>query len=161
MKVYLSGPISGLTPLTASEWRDYATQRLVGEGDFVVRDPLRGTARRFSKRRKFTRKNYPDVPDMSGRAFVMRDYHDVEACEATLCNLLGAKIVSIGSVCEIAWAMSQRKILVIVMEEKGNIHDHEFLKECGLVFHDLDTAIDYLLSCGGEAAEDGENGEES
>ena len=120
----------------------------------MVRDPLRGTARSFSKRKKFVRKNYPDVAEMSGRAFVMRDYHDVETSEATLCNLLGAKIVSIGSVCEVAWAMSQRKILVIVMEEKGNIHDHEFLKECGLVFNDLDTAIDYLLSCGGESAEE-------
>ncbi len=158
MRVYLSGPITGLTPKEASEWRDHATERLVGEGDFVVRDPLRGTARRFPRRRTFVRRNYPDVPQMSGRAFVMRDYHDVENSEATLCNLLGAKIVSIGSVCEVAWAMSQRKILVIVMEERGNVHDHEFLKECGLVFHDLDMAIDYLLSCGGEAAdtEDGD-----
>ncbi len=154
MQVYLSGPITGLTPGEASDWRDHATGRLVGEGNFVVRDPLRGTARSFSKRKKFVSRNYPDVPGMSGRAFVMRDYHDVENSEATLCNLLGAKIVSIGSVCEIAWAMSQRKILVIVMEEKGNVHDHEFLKECGLVFHDLDVAIDYLLSCGGEGGED-------
>ena len=154
MKVYLSGPITGLTPREASEWRDHATERLTAEGNFVVRDPLRGTARKFPKRRKFVRRNYSDVPDMSGRAFVMRDYHDVMTSDATLCNLLNAKIVSIGSVCEVAWAMQGRKILVIVMEEKGNIHDHEFLKECGLVFHDLDTAIAYLLSCGGEAADE-------
>lgn len=160
MRVYLSGPISGLTPAEASEWRDYATERLVGDGDFIVRDPLRGTARKFPKRRKFVRRNYPDVPDMTGKAFVMRDYYDTMTCEAILCNLLGSKIVSIGSVCELAWAMSARKIVVIVMEEKGNIHDHEFLKECGLVFNNLDTAIDYLLSCGGEAAEESDEEEE-
>ena len=154
MRVYLSGPITGLTPKEASGWRDHAAERLVGEGDFVVRDPLRGTARKFPSRKKFVYRNYPDVPDMSGRAFVMRDYYDVMTSDAMLCNLLGAKIVTIGSVCEIAWAMSQRKVLVIVMEKSENIHDHEFLKECGLVFHDLDTAIDYLLSCGGEAGGD-------
>ncbi len=152
MKVYLSGPISGLTPKEASEWRDYAAERLVGEGNFVVRDPLRGTARQFPRRKKFVFKNYPDVPDMTGRAFVMRDLYDVLTSDAVLCNLLGAKTVSIGSVCEVAWAMLQRKIMVLVIE-KGSLHDHEFLKECGLVFNDLDVAIDYLLSCGGEAVD--------
>ncbi|KKL04386.1 hypothetical protein LCGC14_2616560, partial [marine sediment metagenome] len=80
--------------------------------------------------------------------------HDVMACDAVLCNMLGAKIVSIGSVCEIAWAMLMRKIVVLVMEGRGNVHEHEFLKECALVFNDLDTAIGYLLSCGGEGGED-------
>jgi hypothetical protein len=156
MKVYLSGPITGLTPKEASDWRDHAAQRLVNEGNFTVRDPLRGTARRFPKRKKFVYKNYPDVPDMSGRAFVMRDLHDTLDSDAVLCNVLGAKIVSIGSVCEIAWAMLHRKITILVMEDRGNVHDHEFLKECCLVFNDLDLAIDYLLSCGGEAADDEE-----
>ena len=156
MKVYLSGPITGLTSKEASSWRDYAAERLVGEGDFVVRDPLRGTARNFKGRKKFVFKNYPDVPDMTGRAFVMRDLHDTLTSDAVLCNLLDAKIVSIGSVCEVAWAMLKRKIVVMVMEDKGNVHDHEFLKECGLVFNDLDLAIDYLLSCGGEAVDGGD-----
>ena len=154
MRVYLSGPITGLTPAEATGWRDHATKRLVEEGNFVVRDPLRGTARQFPKRKKFVFKNYPDVPDMTGRAFVMRDLHDTLTSDAVLCNLLGAKIVSIGSVCEVAWAMLKRKIVVLVMEDRGNVHAHEFLKECGLVFNDLDVAINYLLSCGGEAAED-------
>lgn len=157
MKVYLSGPITGLTFKQAESWREHAAHRLLTEGGFEIRDPLRGKAASLlpGSRQQLAYKNYPKIPEMTGKAFVMRDHWDVESCDAVLCNLIGAKAVSIGSVFELAWAMDMHKLIVIVMEEKGNTHDHAFVRESGLVFHDLDVAIDYLLYCAGESMEEG------
>lgn len=159
MKIYLSGPITGCLPSTAGGWRDYTTERLVEHG-FEVRNPLRGEQAMLSKRRKYLEKNYPDTPELSDKAFVDRDRLDVLDCEITFCNLLNAERASIGSICELMLASFSRKLVVIVMEEADNIHNHPFIREAGIIFHDLDQAIDYVLSCAGVVLEEEEKEEE-
>ena len=151
MKVYLSGPITGLTPKQAREWREYTSRRLVLEGGFEVRDPLRGTESLHPTRKKIVCKRPPSnvAAELSDKAFVLRDYFDVLDCGITFCNLLNSKIVSIGSVCEAVVASQFRRLVIIVMEKKGNVHDHPFIREAGIRFHDLDQAIEYTLTCGG------------
>lgn len=155
MKVYLSGPITGLLPNEAQGWREYAAERLL-ECGFEVRNPLRGERALQPRRRRYLQRNYPAVPQLSDKAFLARDRYDVLSCDIVLCNLLGTETVSIGSLFELAWAMNAQRLVIIVMEEKGNVHNHPFTREAGIIFSDLDEAIDYLLSCGGEAADEEE-----
>ena len=156
MKVYLSGPMTGLVPGEAKKWRAHTMKRLLTEGgdSFEVHDPFRGTARLHPKRRQIGCKlPTEDIPELSDKAFVLRDYFDALNCDVTFCNLLGAKIVSIGSVAEVVAASHARRLVIIIMEKKGNVHDHPFIREAGIIFHTLDRAIDYVLSCAGEGPE--------
>jgi hypothetical protein len=161
MRVYLSGPMTGLTPGEAQEWRSHTMKRLLTEGgdSFEVHDPFRGTAKLHPRRRQIVCKRpTQEIPELSDKAFVLRDYFDTLNCEITFCNLLGAKRVSIGSVAEVVAASHAKRLVIIVMEKKGNIHDHPFVREAGIIFHTLDRAIDYTLSCAGEGPESEEDG---
>ena len=155
MRVYLSGPISGLTVNQAQNWRGYVTERLLAKG-FEVLNPLRGAEGQQPPRKRLSSKSPEDAPELSDRAFVARDRYDVLNCDVVLCNLIGAERVSIGTLFELAWAMMANKLTVVVMEKRDNIHSHAFVREAGLVFHDLDEAVDYILTCAGEEPGEGE-----
>lgn len=61
-------------------------------------------------------------------------------------NFLGAKIVSIGTVMEIAWADILRKPTIIVMEE-DNIHYHKMIRGVvGFIVSDIDQAVQIALT---------------
>jgi hypothetical protein len=153
MNVYLSGPISGCTFKGASDWRN-GVSSLLREAGFGVRDPLRGKS--FLSNQKRTNsidpKDYEALkrPDLSDKALVNRDHSDVVESGIVLVNLVNAERVSIGTMFELAWAMHMRHHAVIVMEPEGNIHDHPFVREAGVIFPDLEAAIDYILSCKSE-----------
>jgi hypothetical protein len=153
MNVYLSGPISGCTFKGASDWRDGVAGVLRGAG-FGVRDPLRGKSF-LSNQKKYANidpSTYEPLkrPDLSDKALVNRDHSDIVESGIVLVNLIDAKRVSIGTMFELAWAMHLRRHAVIVMEPEGNLHDHPFVREAGVVFPDLDNAINYILSCKSE-----------
>ena len=149
MKVYLSGPISGLTPKEAGEWREAVAERLV-EAGFVVADPMRGTEKLHTSRKKIRPDKYPkDEPSLSDKAFVDRDKFDVRTSDIIFVNLLGAKDKSIGTICEVAFNMVYGNLCVIAMEEK-NVHNHPFIREGGIIFGDLEAAVKYVLSCASE-----------
>lgn len=152
MRVYLSGPISGLTVNQAQSWREYVTERLRARGCEVL-NPMRGAEGQQPPRKRLSSKSPDDAPELSDRAFVTRDRYDVLNCNVVFCNLTTAERVSIGSLFELAWAMAANKLTVIVMEKKGSLHSHAFVREAGLVFNDLDEAIDYTLTCMGEEPE--------
>ena len=153
MRVYLSGPISGLTVNQAQSWREYVTERLLAKG-FEVLNPLRGAEGQQSPRKRLSSRSPEAAPELSDRAFVTRDRHDVLNCDVVLCNLAGAERVSIGAIFELAWAMMANKLTVIVLERKDNSHNHAFVREAGLVFPALDEAVDYILTCAGEEPEE-------
>ena len=141
--------MSGLTPKEAMEWREAVTLQLV-EAGFEVADPLRGTEKLHSKRRKIMPTQYPkDQPALSDKAFVLRDKFDVKRSDVLLVNLLGAKEKSIGTICEIAFNMVYGNLCVIAMEEK-NVHNHPFIREGGIIFGNLEDAVKYVLSCAPE-----------
>ncbi|KKN06401.1 hypothetical protein LCGC14_1077620 [marine sediment metagenome] len=155
MRVYLSGPMSGLTPKQASGWREKTTKQLVDAG-FEVADPMRGTEKLHSGRKKLRPDKYPEnEPSLSDKAFVQRDKFDVKRSDIILVNLLGAPERSVGTICEIAFNMVFGNLCVIAMEEK-NVHNHPFIREGGVIFNNLDGAVKYVLSC----AVDKPNGDE-
>jgi nucleoside 2-deoxyribosyltransferase len=128
-KVYLAGPITGLTFNEAQDWRDAAVQRFKDNG-IIAYSPLR--AKDYLKKYATlsgTGEEYANENVMSTqKAVVCRDKWDATRCDLLFVNLLGAKTVSIGTMFELAWAYDHQ-IPIVCAIEKGNIHDHMFVRE--------------------------------
>lgn len=148
-KVYLSGPITGLSFSEAVGWTDYAIERFIQEtqNEIVGYKPLRG--KEFLKDVvNLDAMGYATNPLSGPQAIVGRDRYDVETTDAMLVNLLDAKRVSIGTMYEMAWAFYLRKPVVLVMENDGtNVHQHCFVEQsCTHRCHDIDTGINLIKS---------------
>ncbi len=143
MLVYLCGPMTGETYDRATEWRKNVTAKLY-DIDLETLDPLRGKA--FLEVNGVLGNTNDKSPLESAAGIVTRDHWDVSRCDVLLVNLLGAKIVSIGSCFEIAWAFERGIPIIVVMEESGNVHEHCFINACagGFRVSSLDDAIELI-----------------
>lgn len=164
-KVYLSGPITGLSYDGAMEYREYAMQQLRnrvkvfamsgGEERREVTptgiegyNPMRG--KDYLSELKVISSNPMDYPEAymsvlsSANGITTRDRWDCMTCDLAIFNVLGAKAVSVGSVIELGWLDAFRKPVVAVMEE-GNVHEHAILDELyGWRVDNLDEALDIV-----------------
>lgn len=148
--VYLAGPITGLNYAGVTDWRNYTIRRLaLAEAGIKGLSPMRGKEY-LSEVSKFTAdgdKYKPLGVLSSNRGTITRDRWDATRCDMLLVNFLGAKVVSIGTIMEIAWADSKRIPIVCAIEEEGNPHEHGMLMEClGYRVPDLDMAIELVKS---------------
>lgn len=147
-KLYLAGPITGLSYTGATDWRDYVAKKLPSYITPV--SPMRG--KKYLEGTEAIATSYEHIPLSCAKGITCRDRHGVMSCDAVLANMLGAKSVSIGTTMEIAWADMIRKPIILVMEKNGNLHDHPMIKEvCGFWVYSLDDAIamaDALLMTG-------------
>lgn len=123
--VYLAGPITGLSYRKTLHWRDYAQKVLSPK--IVVFSPMR--AKEYLAGVECIEGSYEDIALSSARGIVARDRFDIQRCDVVLMNVLGAKIVSIGTVIEMGWADICRKPVILCIEEKGNLHDHPMFRE--------------------------------
>lgn len=133
---YLAGPITGCNYDQCTEWRQWFVEEIP---QIECYDPMR--AKLF----------LADEPEIEGsydnflataQSIVARDMFDCHRCDVLLVNLLGATMVSIGTVFEIAWAYRAQKPIVLVMEKTGNIHEHPFLDIChGFRVDNLEDAV--------------------
>lgn len=137
-KVYLAGPIAGLTYDGAQYWREVAIDMLKEHG-IDGYSPLRN--KRFLRDHGAIGVGQWNNVMASDRGIMTRDHYDCMTSDAIICNLLSAEKVTIGSVMEIAWAFAYRKPLVVMMEPSGNLHDHPMIRE----------AIGYRVTNLGEA----------
>jgi nucleoside 2-deoxyribosyltransferase len=122
MKVYLAGPITGLTYDQGQDWRVDARNFLARYNIFGA-SPLRGKEylRELVEPITGTGEEYAHLGCMSTpRGVMTRDRYDATTCDVLLVNLLGSTRVSIGTVMEIAWADAHR-IPIICAMEKGNV----------------------------------------
>ena len=144
MLVYLCGPMTGETYDVATKWRNDVSYKLNCKGIETI-DPLRGKA--FLEVDGLLGNTNDEHPLESAAGIVTRDHWDVNRCDVLLVNFLGAKIVSIGSCFEIAWAYERKIPIVIVMEKgRGNVHDHCFIDVCsgGFRVTTLDEAVSLI-----------------
>ena len=143
-RIYLAGPITGLSYDGATEWREYVKGRIGWRYD--VRDPLRWKT--FLKNQEKISAILQPSGEVFGtcRAITTRDRYDVQSADLVLVNFLGAKQVSIGTGVELGWADARRVPIVMCMERGGNIHDHAFVREiCGAFQTDsLQQAVDVV-----------------
>ena len=129
-RIYLAGPIKGLTFDQSEDWRDEAK---AGLPEFDCYSPLRAKG--------FLRVVGEIGPGGEGtdtyahmsvlasqRGIMSRDHNDCQRADLILCNLLGARNISMGTVMEIAWAFAYRIPLVLCIEP-GNVHDHPMIRE--------------------------------
>lgn len=144
MKVYLAGPITGLTFGEAEDWRSFAKRQLA-DANITGYSPLR--AKDYLLERGVL-SGHPDAYNdqvlSSAKGILNRDRWDVMTCDAMLVNFLGATATSIGTVMEIAYADAYRKPVVVVMEEE-NLHHHAMLdSSVGWIVTDLDFGIELV-----------------
>lgn len=128
-KVYLAGPISGLTFDDALGWRQGAVEFLASRGVQGL-CPLRG--------KSYLRALGELSPECATegnagvlslpRSIMTRDYNDATRCDVVLVNFLDSRRVSIGTVMEIAWAFHARIPVVCAMEAE-NVHRHAMVNE--------------------------------
>lgn len=142
MFVYLAGPITGATYDAATDWREDMALNLpkgaVGLSPMRGKDYLKklGTVGMPSLLEQGT------LPMSSAKAIFSRDTYDIRRADIMLANLLGAGRVSVGTMVELGYARALGKVIIVVMEEKGNPHDHPFTTEAAsFVVRDLDAAL--------------------
>lgn len=132
--IYLAGPISGCSYRECTNWRKYF-QTLVS---IQCLDPLRGKA--FLREENDMSGEWPSPLTMA-KGILSRDYFDAHRCDVLVVNFLDCKKVSIGTCFEIAWCYTKRTPIVLVMEDKGNVHEHLFVTEaCGFRVNNLEDA---------------------
>lgn len=149
--VYEAGPITGCTLAEATEWRERLRSLLPPE--IRLANPLRQQAI-LKDQNEIFQGGYDSDLYNNRRALTVRDRFDCMRADLVFVNFLGAKRVSIGTVCECAWADSHRIPLVIAMEA-DNIHRHEMITEmAGWVVPSLEIAakvITHILLPEGES----------
>jgi nucleoside 2-deoxyribosyltransferase len=117
----------------------------LAELGFVGRSPLRGKG--YLRGLGKLEDQYLGLHPLSEDAgIVCRDRNDVNTAAAVVLNLVGAERVSIGTMVELGWADAARVPTIVIME-KGNVHDHSFVRQlAGYVVEDPDTALDILAT---------------
>lgn len=150
MRVYLAGPITGLTFGDAADWRRRITEELEEVG-IEVFNPMRG--KDFILRRigstEVLAQTYEDAPMSAQRGIVARDRFDVARADLVLFNLVGAERVSIGTMIEYGWASALGKVIVTAMD-RPNIHDHAFVRELSpYLVPTVDDAVEIVLAIAG------------
>lgn len=133
-KVYLAGPISGLTYDEAQDWRHAfaATMPLSIE----CYSPLR--VKHFLREHGVLEQSYPHHPLSTDRGIMTRDHNDVRTADALVVNLQDAPKASIGTIMEIAWAYAYGVPVIAILDEQ---HDHPMIREAvGFRVSSLDEA---------------------
>ena len=143
MRVYLAGPISGLTYEGCTDWREFAQEEL-SKFDIEGVSPMRSKS--ILKKYATIADEYPKHVLSTAKGITHRDMWDVRRCDIVLVNFVGAESVSIGTVLEIGAAYALSKPIVLCME-KGNIHRHAMVSTmCGWELDTLEKGIDTVLS---------------
>lgn len=124
-KIYLAGPINGLSYEEATNWRKDA-QRYLQDFGITGVSPMR--AKEFLSDHKDIGITEFSEPLASDAGIVARDRFDVQNADLMLVNLLGATKVSCGTPCEYGWADAFGVPIITVMEESGNPYDHPFVR---------------------------------
>lgn len=138
MKVYLAGPMTGChIPEAVGKRR--GTASLFKQAGWEVRDPTRGETIEDTAFDALARHSYAPP-----RAVFNRDVADVRWCDVLFVDLVGARTVSIGTMCEIGMAYALGKYIVVV-DEPGSRHNHLFVRQAAsIMFAYVDDAIRYL-----------------
>jgi nucleoside 2-deoxyribosyltransferase len=135
--LFLAGPLTGLSYGDALDWRTYVESKL--PSDVIAFSALRG--KEHVAKEAVLKDSYPEHLLSSPQGTITRDRYDVSRCDALFVNFLKAERVSIGTIMEMAWA-DARRIPIILAMEKGNIHDHAFVRQvAAYITADLDEAI--------------------
>ena|ERR1035437_2987036 len=141
LSIYCVHPISGQTADSVFEYYT-RTAKTLSEYGYEVFHPMIG--KNFLRTElKFKSADYRH-PLTNNHAIYERDKFMVLKADVIYANFIGTKIVSMGSMFELAWASFNNKLVIVTMEE-DNIHRHAFVLEAAsTVFSTEAEALDYL-----------------
>ena len=141
-RVYLAGPISGLTLDQASNtWRLDVAARL-SCFDIASENPLKFIHDHIGK---FDSQGIGGTQLGTARGLTEADRFMLSNSDIMFCNLSGAEKVSIGTMIELGWADIQRIPVLVVMDE-GNMHDHAMVKSiASWIVPTLEEGIDLTI----------------
>lgn len=132
-KVYLSGPIAGLSYEEARfGWRMAFAGQL--EQGITVLSPMRQEAHLEGTTALPARGSGPFASD---EALVLKDFTDIKNCDLMVVNVLGAKKVSIGTVAEIGMAHALGKPIILIIEPANSV----VIKAGQQNWYDLETGM--------------------
>ena len=137
IKIYLAGPILGMTTHQAKNWRDYAIMRLTslshinnienGKRKFDCLDP---------PRRQCTKEN-----PMTNNEIVLLDKKDVEDADIIIVNY---NAPSIGTAMEVLYAHQLNKIILAFTNLPEESQSPWMQYHCTRIFKSVDETILYI-----------------
>lgn len=146
--VYTCGPMTGLTPEAASEWREHVEARLVPEG-FTVASPMRIEGKQLESGVPIAALPDTKEPTLQGPAIYHRDMFDLDRTDILLCNLndLPPGPV-IGSTYEIGYVDALGKAAIVIVAREGNPFRHHPLitTPADILYDELDPALDFIIA---------------
>lgn len=144
LKIYLAGPITGLSIQEVFKYYNSAAEEL--KYRYEVFHPMTGSGKHNLRTEDF-KGSYINNPVTTNHAIFERDKWMIKHVDVIFCDLtLGTDRVSIGSMMELAWADMEDKHVVVVIPE-GNIHNHAFVLEAAsIVFTNTKDAMEYLCN---------------
>jgi nucleoside 2-deoxyribosyltransferase len=142
--VYLAGPILGCTKGEANDWRRYVDKQFRAQSPGIVGisplrcEPLIGE--RYNT-------DYLDPRFGTSEAIAAKNMHDVQNCDIVLAYMpkeMGPNI-SLGTVCEIAWARAWDKQIILVTDHP-KILAHPVINACrNWRLDTLDEAVEVCI----------------
>jgi nucleoside 2-deoxyribosyltransferase len=139
-RLFLSGPITGLSYEDVTVWREKIRAALEPLGIDCF-SPLRGLEG-LLRNETTIKESYQESTMGTDSAITDQDLFDILKCDVLLINLLGTSRVSIGTVFEAAWAYLLKKPVILVIERSANIHEHPMMRRSATYRTDsLDEAI--------------------
>lgn len=146
MKIYCCHPISGLSADEVFEYYENMLNVLTGYG-YDVLTPMHGKS--HLRTEKSFRAADARHPVSTNHAIFNRDRWMVNQADVVYANLLSSKIVSIGTMMELAWAFDKGKHVVLAMPNEG-IHRHAFVIEAAhVIYNNAEESLGYLKNLAG------------
>lgn len=141
-KVYLAGPIGGLTYGESTDWRE-SVKRELAEYGISAFSPMRG--KEFlndGEKIDASVKNYTDIMATS-KGIMTRDFFDARTANVILVNMaIPHEKPSLGTVMEIAWAHAFQIPLVLIDSDLHKYSNHPMIKEAiGFKAENMEQAL--------------------
>lgn len=152
--VYLAGPITDCDRGEANTWREQVSGRLAKHNIMGISplrcEPLMGERYRISS---------ADPRFGTPRAIASKNLFDVRSCDMTFAYLpreLNQRQPSFGTICEMAWAFSEGRPVILVTDDPY-MQAHPVIQACaswtlGTLEEGLDVAVGVLAAYARERA---------
>lgn len=118
-QIYLAGPITGCTFDEATSWRDEFIKAL-NQPKIQCFSPMR--AKTFLAEKGKIEGSFDDYLFGSSRNIMARDHNDCTKADCVVFNLFDNKIVSIGTIMELAWCYTHRIPTVVIIGKDDKVY---------------------------------------
>lgn len=141
--VYLAGSITDCDKSEANDWRHAAMARLVQHGIAGI-SPLRCEPL-VGERYLLV---HQDPRFGTARAIASKNFFDVQSCDMTLAYMpraINERRLSIGTLCELAWAHALRKPTILVSDYDFVLEHPVVQANCSWILSTIDEALDVAI----------------